>query len=268
MPHLSPRAALALLPFATLLLPALSACGGGAPSPAGAAPPATRDPAAAAASTPSRAGAGAPDPETAAAVFARVERELVGCYETGKKAVPAMLAGRATISVAIDGRGSATCVVVGDDTGLTQAVEDCMSARLSRETFAASGTPWTTELPILVKDGKLALGAASTAPSLDTVETHGLPDSAHDVVVSLVPRFRACAAESAGPDAKQSLRIVHVGARVAKDGHVACALASSSSPVPEAMRDCVTGVLASATFPPPTAPVGLVSVPLKVHGGR
>ncbi len=257
-------------PLTSTALLMLVACGGGESPP----PPNTPAHAVAGpvvATSPSAAPSTVPplavEPETPAAVFARVEPDLVACYEQGRKAVPKMLSGRATISVAVSGEGRSTCVVVGDDTGLTQAVEDCMSDRLSRETFTATGAPWTTELSVVVRDGKLASSAgASAGPTLATLETHGLPDSAHDVVLSLVPRFRTCTADTGAGE--QSLQIVHVGARVAKDGRVACALASAPMPVPPKLRTCMVDVLASAAFPPPTGPFGLVMVPVKVHGRK
>src|SRR5688500_3091988 len=131
----------------------------------------------------------APDAETAEQIYGRVQTDLVACYEQGKKSTPKMLSGRATLDVSIDSTGKPACVVVGDDTGLTQEVEDCMSARMSRETFKSNGATWATEIPILVKDGKVSLGPPATnAPALETVETHGLPDSAHEVVEALLPQ--------------------------------------------------------------------------------
>lgn len=186
----------------------------------------------------------------------------MACYEQGKKSTPKMLSGRATLDVSIDSAGKPACVVVGDDTGLTQEVEDCMAARMSRETFKSNGATWATEIPILVKDGKVSLGPPATnAPALETVETHGLPDSAHDVVEALLPQLHEC---TKGGDGKSALRVIHVGARVGKDGRVQCALASSAAPVPSKVRTCAAGVLAGAKFPPPKGAVGLVSVPVKV----
>jgi hypothetical protein len=204
----------------------------------------------------------APDAETAEQIYARVQADLVACYEQGKKSTPKMLSGRATLDVSVDSAGKPACVVVGDDTGLTQDVEDCMSARMSRETFKSNGATWATELPILVKDGKVSLGPPATAaPALETVETHGLPDSAHDVVEALLPQLHEC---TKGGDGKAGLRVIHVGARVGKDGRVQCALASSAAPMPSKVRTCAASVLAGAKFPPPKGAVGLVSVPVKV----
>lgn len=204
----------------------------------------------------------APDAETPEQIYARVQSDLVGCYEQGKKSTPKMLSGRATLDVSIDSTGKAACVVISDDKGLTQEVEDCMTARMSRETFKSNGTTWATEIPVLVKDGKVSLGPPATgAPALETVETHGLPDSAHDVVVALLPQLHDC---TKGGDAKSNLRVIHVGARVGKDGRVQCALASAAAPMPSKVRTCAAGVLAGAKFPAPKGAVGLVSVPVKV----
>lgn len=204
----------------------------------------------------------APDAETAEQIYARVQADLVACYEQGKKSTPKMLSGRATLDVSIDSAGKAACVVVGDDTGLSQEVEDCMAARMSRESFKSNGATWATEIPIVVKDGKVSLGPPATAaPALETVELHGLPDSAYEVVEALLPRLHEC---TQGGGGQSTLRVIHVGARVGKDGRVECALASSAMPMPSKVRSCAADVLAGAKFPPPKGAVGLVSVPVKV----
>lgn len=204
----------------------------------------------------------APDAESAEEIFARVQADIVACYEQGKKTAPKMTSGRATLDVNIDASGKATCVVVSDDSGLTQEVEDCMSARMSREPYKSNGATWSTEIPVVVKDGKVSLGPPATAaPALETVETHGMPDSAHEVVEALLPKLHQCTVDTEG---KSTLRVIHVGARVGKDGRVQCALASSAAPMPSKMRECAASVLAGATFPPPRSAVGLVSVPVKV----
>jgi len=204
----------------------------------------------------------APDAETPEQIFARVQADLVACYEKGRKAVTTMTSGKVTLNVAIDAAGKSRCVVASDDTGLTQEVEDCMSARMAREAFKANRASWATELPIVVNAGKVVLGPPATAaPALETVETHGLPDAAHDIVEALLPRLHKCAE---GGDADPSLRVMHVGARVAKDGRVECALASSAAPLPAKVRECAADALASAKFPAPRGTFGLVSVPVKI----
>src|SRR5689334_16728209 len=78
-------------------------------------------------------------PDTAQDVYQRVYPDLVGCYEQGRKTTPTMLSGRATFGVSVDATGKPSCVVVSEDTGLTQEVEDCMAARMTRETYAKTG---------------------------------------------------------------------------------------------------------------------------------
>lgn len=140
-----------------------------------------------------------------------------------------------------------------------------MAARMARETYAKTGTAWSTEIPVVVKSARITLGPPPTAaPALDMVETQGLPESAFDVVEKLLPALKQCV--NAGTDAKSGLHVMHVGARVAKDGRVECALASSHEPLPPKLRDCSAAVLANAKFPPPRAKsgVGQVSVPLQI----
>jgi hypothetical protein len=204
----------------------------------------------------------APDAETPEEIFSRLQSDLVACYERGKKAAPKMGSGKVTLNVAIGRDGNTTCVVPSDDTGLTQEVEDCMGERVARESFKSNGGTWATEIPVIVKGGKLSLGpAVAAAPALETVETHGLPDSAHEVVEALLPELHGC---TEGIDKSAGLRVVHVGARVGKDGRVECALASSASPLPAKVRECAAGAIAQARFPAPRSAVGLVSVPVKV----
>lgn len=171
----------------------------------------------------------APDAETADQIYARVQADIVGCYEQGKKSTPKMLSGRATLDVSIDSSGKAACVVVSDDTGLTQEVEDCMSARMTREAFKSNGSTWSTEIPVVVKDGKVSLGPQAT----------GAP----------APRPSRRTA-SRTPRTRSSRR---------------CSLSSTSARrAATASRTCAAGVLAGAKFPPPKGAVGLVSVPVKV----
>lgn len=232
-------------------------------SPSGPMPTTTTTPSASASSpTPAPAPVAA---DTPANIYQRVYPDLVGCYEQGRRATPTMTSGRATLGVSVDPTGKPACVVVSDDTGLTQEVEDCMAARMARETYAKTGTAWSTEIPVVVKSARITLGPPPTAaPALDMVETQGLPESAFDVVEKLLPALKQCV--NAGTDAKSGLHVMHVGARVAKDGRVECALASSHEPLPPKLRDCSAAVLANAKFPPPRAKsgVGQVSVPLQI----
>lgn len=198
-------------------------------------------------------------------IYQRVYPDLVGCYEQGRKETPTMTSGRATLGVSVDPAGKPACVIVSEDTGLTQEVEDCMAARMAREIYAKTGAAWTTEIAVVVKSARVTLGPPPTAaPAMDMVETQGLPESAFEVVESLLPALRQCV--NAGSDPKSGLHVMHVGARVAKDGRVECALASSHTPLPPKLRDCSASVLANAKFPPPRAKsgVGLVSVPLQI----
>lgn len=238
-----------------------------APRPATPTPPTTAasSPARAVTSPEATAAPPTPEPESAQTIYQRVYPDLVGCYEQGRKTTPSMLSGRATLGVSIDTSGKASCVVVSDDTGLTQEVEDCMAARMTRETYAKTSAAWTTEIPVVVKSARVTLGAPPTAaPALDMVETQGLPESAFEVVEGLLPALKQCV--NASSEAKSGIHVMHVGARVAKDGRVECALASSHTALPPKLRDCSAGVLANAKFPPPRAKsgVGLVSVPLQI----
>lgn len=196
-------------------------------------------------------------------ILARVRSDLAECYEHGKKAAPKMANGKVTLLASVDSSGTTTCVVPMDDTGLTREVEDCMGARLARETYAA-GPAWTFELPIAVRDGAVTLGKETSGAIIDEVDAQGLPD-ANKVVQGLLPKLADCAQQL---DPSSTLRVIHVGARVGADGRVACALATGAGTIPEEVRVCSRGALESARFGAPKSGVGLVSIPVKVLGKR
>lgn len=199
-------------------------------------------------------------------IFARVRGDLAACYEQGKKAVPTMTSGRVTFHAAVDASGRTTCVVPSDDLGLTQDVEACMRERLDRETYRASGSGFSTAIPLVVKDGALGLGETrTTPPAIETIESHGLSEEVYDVVEALLPELYAC---MQGLDKSAGLRVVYVGGRVGKGGQVECALASSATAIPEDKRECLAGVLSRAKFKAPKKGYGLVSVPLNVFSRK
>ena len=197
------------------------------------------------------------------AILGRMSDDLLACYTQGKKAAPKMADGKVTFLASVDAGGKASCVAPMDDTGLTQEVEDCMGARLAREAYEP-GAAWTFELPLVVKRGAVALGKEASGPSLDHVETHGLPDGSR-VVQSVYPTLSEC---TQGADAASGLRVLHIGARVGSDGRVVCALAAGATPVPESLRSCAQGKLASVRFAAPPTGSGLVSIPMKILGSR
>jgi hypothetical protein len=171
--------------------------------------------------------------------------------------------GKITLLASVDTSGKTRCVVPMDDTGLTQEVEDCISARLARESYDA-GRSWSFELPIAFRSGALALGKEASGPMLEDIDTHGLPD-ASKVVEGLLPKLSECV-QPVGKSA--GLRVVHVGARVGPDGRVTCALATGVGLVPEEVRTCSRSALESARFSPPKSGTGLVSIPVKILGAK
>jgi hypothetical protein len=170
-----------------------------------------------------------------------------------------MLDGKLTLNASVDATGKPLCVIPTEDKGLTQEVEDCMSARLANERFDA-GAPWAIAIPIAVRAGKVGLGSRETAAlALESVETHRMAD-AFETLESLEPALQACVREL---DRSSGVRSIVVGARVATDGRTQCALASGSpTAVPEKTADCAAGVLRQAKFPPPTGGPGLILVPI------
>ncbi len=200
-----------------------------------------------------------------AAIFGRLEPDLVACYERGRKAVPTMLAGKLTLNASIDASGKATCVIPTEDVGLTKEVEDCMSERLAAERFDA-GPAWTVAVPVAVRGGKVQLGArAAESAELGSVETYRMAD-AFDVLESLVPELQSCIREL---DRSSGVRSVMVGARVGVDGRTQCALATGSPAIlPAQTSECAESALRQARFPPPSGGPGLILVPITVMRGK
>ena len=247
------------------LVLACSSCAA-APSPAASeSTPAaiTAPPRSTSAGTPSSAPA-APVPKPAAAppdaatIYARIERDLRACYDVGHRTTPEMVDGRVTLVASVDATGTPSCVIPSDHTGLTQDVEDCMSARLAAERFDA-GPAWSASVPIVLRGGALKLGERKADASvLESVETIRMPD-AFDTLDTLEAPLQAClqgVARSGGP------KSMVVAARVGADGHPVCALATSAGHLPAAVGACAAGVLRGATFPAPKRGSGLVIVPL------
>lgn len=260
-------------PLALVSSIALLACAANKPSPS---TPAISDTHAAGAAPSGSASAGAgtattPSPPTSSAapllsdeqILSRVRSDLLACYQHGKKSTPSMADGKLTLLASIDASGRTTCVVPTDDTGLTQEVEDCMSARLARETYAP-GRAWSFELPIAVRSGAVGLGKETTGPEIEDISAHGLPD-AGKVVESLLPRLSECVQPV---DKSSGLRVIHIGARVGSDGRVSCAVAASAGAVPEEVRTCSRSTLESAKFNAPKSGAGLVSIPVKILGAK
>jgi len=262
------------------LLVVIAACASNpatnAPPPSGAPSPTSRagDPAVAqsSAALPSPLPSAAPTDAPRAArapssdeVYAKVKSELVGCYEIGRKAIPNMTSGKVTFHAAVDGRGTTTCVIPSDDTGLTQEVEDCMRRRLEREEHASSGAAWSVAVPIVVRDASVSLGKLSEAPTIESIESHGLAEDMYGVIEGLLPEMKSCLRSI---DKASGLRVVYVGARVGKDGKVECVLASSSTPIPNGPRECVATTLSRARFSAPKRGYGLLSIPLALHAAH
>jgi hypothetical protein len=196
----------------------------------------------------------------AAALFARLRPGLVACYEQGRKSTPSMLDGKVTLNASIDAAGRATCVIPSYATGLTQEVQDCMSARFAKESFdEGRGAPWSVAVPVVVRGGAVQLAELAAPPAgFESIETYRMPD-AFDVLEGLVPDLEGC---MQGVDRRLGLRSVLVGARVAADGRVQCALASTSTSLPPKVGECAAGVLRGARFSPPKGGPGLVMVPI------
>lgn len=200
----------------------------------------------------------------AAAIYTRLESGLVRCYEVGKKTTPEMIDGKLTLNASIDASGKTTCVIPSDHTGLTQDVEDCMSARFAAETFEP-GPAWSAVVPVVLRAGVLHRGeSARDAAVIDSVETVRMPD-AFDVLEALEPALQACI-RSADAGASGAVHGLLVGARVGADGRPQCALASSTGPLPASVGECASAVLRAAKFPPPKRGSGIVLVPINVVG--
>ena len=141
-----------------------------------------------------------------------------------------------------------------------------MAARVGKETFEPGPAPWTFEIPVVVKSGKLSLGEdETTVAEILNVETHGLGDDAHEVAESLLPKFQKCVL---GAEKNEGMRVLHVGGRVGRDGRVTCAIATSPTPMPEEMRECAATALENARFSAPKKGEGLISIPLKLMARR
>jgi hypothetical protein len=205
-----------------------------------------------------------PHPDDAA-IFARIKPELTLCYERGRKAVPTMLDGKLTLNASIDADGKTTCVIPTEDKGLTQEVEDCMSAGFAKERFDP-GAAWTASVPVAVRGGSVELGAPNTASAeIDSVETHRMAD-AFETLEALVPELQACVRDV---DRSAGLRSVTAGARVGLDGRTQCALASGSPvELPPKATQCTEGVFRQARFPAPKGGPGLILVPIRVMRGK
>ncbi len=224
--------------------------------PAGASTPATAH------ATPSSTARSGP-PDTAA-LFRLLQADLVTCYELGKQATPEMTDGKLTLNATIDATGKPLCVIPSDHIGLTQEVEDCMSARFAAQKLPA-GPPWSTSVPVLIRGGAVQPGErASDAASLDSVETFRMPD-AFETLEALEPALHACLRDLAPAS---GVKGVLVGARVGADGRPQCALATSRGALPVNIAECAAGVLRGTKFPPPKRGAGLVLVPISLAGSK
>ena len=200
----------------------------------------------------------------AAALFALLQGDLVICYELGKQSTPEMVNGKLTLNASIDASGTPVCVIPSDHTGLTQEVEDCMSARFAAKKLAP-GAPWSVSVPVAVRGGAVQLGdRPSDAATIESVETFRMPD-AFETLEALEPALQACV-RGLGPGS--NVKGLLVGARVGADGHPQCALATSRGTLPVTVADCAAGVLRGANFPPPKRGAGLVLVPIGFSGSR
>ena len=201
--------------------------------------------------------AAAPPPD-AAAIYARIERDLRACYDVGRRTTTEMVDGRVTLVASVDASGTPSCVIPSDHQGLTQDVEDCMAARLTTERFDP-GPAWSASVPIVLRAGALKLGERKAdAAVLESVETIRMPD-AFDTLDTLEGPLQAClhgVARSGGP------KSMVVAARVGADGRPSCALATSAGNLPAAAGECAASVLRGAKFPAPKRGSGLVIVPL------
>jgi hypothetical protein len=193
-----------------------------------------------------------------------LQADLVACYELGKKATPEMGDGKLTLNASIDATGKPVCVIPSDHTGVTQEVEDCMSARFAAQQLPA-GAPWSASVPVAIRGGAVQPGErASDLASLDSVETFRMPD-AFDTLESLEPALEACVRTLPPGSGVKGLL---VGARVGADGRAQCALATSRGALPANVADCAAGVLRAAKFPPPKRGAGLVLVPIGLGRSR
>lgn len=251
----------------SLALALLVACG---PPPQNAAPAHVPDdaPAATIGTSAAKAPASgpAPTPATHASpssedIWKRISADATACYETGHKVVPEMVDAHIAFVTSVDAAGKTGCVVPSDDSGLTADVEDCMRVRLERESYSGTGAAWSARVPIQVKGGKVSLGGPNPSTSINTIESRGLSEDVYDVVEGLLPDVKECVS---GTGRGSGRRVVVVGARVAKDGAVACSVASANMPMAEESRGCLTAVFGRAKFKAPKKGTGLLSVPIEL----
>lgn len=244
-----------------LVLSLVVACGAPAattaPRPEAAAPAAGSAP-----STPSSAAAPSEAAAThadAASAFARLRGAFAACLEEGRRTTPSMRDGRVTLHASVDASGRASCVVPSDAMGITADVQDCMAQRVGSERFTPPGA--SLRVPLALRGGELALAEEkATSLALSSVETRRMPD-AFDVLEELLPKMQACVEKSDPAGRPKSLL---VAARVASDGRPTCALTATNETSSPALSECTTGVLRTATFPPPKGGPGLVLVPIQL----
>lgn len=198
-------------------------------------------------------------PADASSAFGRLRGAFAACVEEGRKSTPSMRDGRVTLHAAVDASGHAACVVPAEGMGLTQDVEDCMSARVAGERFTPPGS--ALRIPLALRGGELALGEDKVGSlALASVETHRMAD-AFDVLDDLLPKMQTCIGES---DPARRPKSLLVAARVGLDGRPTCALTATNDGAAPGLAACTTAVLQGAKFPPPKGGPGLVLVPLQL----
>jgi hypothetical protein len=172
-----------------------------------------------------------------------------------------MLDGKMTVIATVDASGKTTCAMPIDEGGVTQGLEDCVSARFATMTFDR-GEPWTMAVPIALRSGKLGLGERVTqVTGIESVETHRMPDAFEELEV-LTPKLEGCIHQL---DAGSGVKAIVVGARVALDGRTQCAVASPrSGTLPSKISSCMTDVFSKAKFPPPKGGPGTIHVPMQL----
>jgi len=196
-------------------------------------------------------------------VFERIKPAITKCYETGRVSTPTMVDGKLTLNASVEASGKVSCVIPTEDSGLTQEVEDCMSAQLAETQLAASNEPWSIAMPVVVKGGAVQPGVAVAAPTttgIESVETHRMAD-AFDALEALLPDLQACMRDvDRGTSGTSGPKQIVVGARVGTDGKTSCALATGS--LPPKVNACATSLLVKTKFPPPKGGPGLILVPI------
>ena len=196
----------------------------------------------------------------AAAIFARLQPDLLRCYVQALAATPEMTSGKLTLNVSSDGTGKTACVIPSDGMGITQDVADCMAARVAAEKLD-DGAAWATAVPVVLRAGAIELGErAPDVFGMESIETVRMPD-AFQRLESLLPEIETCIR---GVDRSGGLHHVLVAARVGADGKSECALATSAGALPAKVGDCAAGVLRGVKFPPPKRGLGFVLVPINL----